>query len=332
MSVPTSLRPRRARQTGFTLIELLVVIAIIAVLIALLLPAVQQAREAARRSQCKNNLKQLGLALHNYHDTFNTLPYATANTGQCVATTGTNVTNHKGILYLLPYIDQAPLYNQFNFNQATGNRNPSGGVLAGGGSTAGNNGQLATTILPSLICPSDNGNKRSNQGASATYGCGVALTALTSYDFVVSQGNGCTLWESEGLTTKSAFGLNSHCRITDIKDGSSNSVLMSETTLTVYDGVCPSWACSAHVGMGIQLAAPPNTNINNWYCCSWQSPANTNFQPGRLGEWGSPGSTHVGGMHVLMGDGAVRFISENLAGATRDALGRISDGTIIGEF
>ena len=97
---------------GFTLIELLVVIAIIAILIALLLPAVQQAREAARRTQCKNMLKQWGLALHNYHDTHNRLPY-----GCMGLANSTPPTNNFGFhVLLLPYIDQAPLYNQFNFS------------------------------------------------------------------------------------------------------------------------------------------------------------------------------------------------------------------------
>ncbi len=330
MSIPVSRRARRARQQGFTLIELLVVIAIIAVLIALLLPAVQQAREAARRSQCKNNLKQLGLGLHNYHDTFGILPYATANTGQCMGS-GQTVTNHKGWLYILPYIDQAPLYNQFNFSQATGNRNTAGGTLAGGGSTAGPNAQLSTNILNVMICPSDSG-ARVYPGADTTYGAGVANTARTSYDFVVSQGNGCTMWDNEAQTTRATFGMNSRARLTDLKDGVSNTIIVSETTLNVSDGVAPSWACSQHVGMGIQFASPPNGYINNWYCCSWTSPVNGTFRPGSLGEWGSPGSTHVGGMQVLLGDGSVRFISENIASVTRDNLARIGDNQVLGEF
>ena len=101
------------RPRGFTIIELLVVIAIIAILIALLLPAVQQAREAARRTECKNILKQWGLALHNYHDNFNRLPYGAMGFDN----SATNPVNNFGFhVLLLPYIDQAPLYNQFNFS------------------------------------------------------------------------------------------------------------------------------------------------------------------------------------------------------------------------
>jgi len=102
------------RRSGFTLIELLVVIAIIAILIALLLPAVQQAREAARRSQCKNNLKQWGLAIHNYHDTFNKLPIGAMGYNNPLAHgPANNLSMH---VRLLPYVDQAPLYNQFDFS------------------------------------------------------------------------------------------------------------------------------------------------------------------------------------------------------------------------
>src|SRR5690606_28625210 len=103
------------RRSGFTLIELLVVIAIIAILIALLLPAVQQAREAARRTQCKNNLKQVGLALHNYHDVFGSFTYKSGGTDRPPSSAPCNLGNARrrsGWVGLLPYIDQGPLYNQ----------------------------------------------------------------------------------------------------------------------------------------------------------------------------------------------------------------------------
>src|SRR5438552_8131033 len=103
----------RRRRLGFTLIELLVVIAIIAVLIALLLPAVQQAREAARRSQCKNNLKQLGLALHNYHETYGVFPFECGGTGWTGSGTG-NWGRLSGTVVLLPFLDQTPLWNQIS--------------------------------------------------------------------------------------------------------------------------------------------------------------------------------------------------------------------------
>ena len=110
----------KARRLGFTLIELLVVIAIIAILIALLLPAVQQAREAARRTQCRNNLKQMGLALANYHDTFSVHPPAMINSGRLDSfpfySNGNKVLNTTGSVMLLPYMDQANLYNQYDFN------------------------------------------------------------------------------------------------------------------------------------------------------------------------------------------------------------------------
>ncbi|MCC7420012.1 MAG: DUF1559 domain-containing protein [Planctomycetaceae bacterium] len=321
---------RRRSLRGFTLIELLVVIAIIAILIALLLPAVQQAREAARRNACKNNLKQLGLALHNYHDSLNVFPYATANAGQCTGM-GQLTTNHTGFLYLLPYLDQGPLYNKVNFSAATGDRNTGGGTLAGGGAVTSGNAALSTNILNVLICPSDDGRKFYT-GADTTYGAGVANTARTSYGFSVSNANGCTLWDVENIGTRCVFGYGSRSNIKDIKDGTSNTVAMVETTLEVYDGVTGSWACAQHVGLGVQLVNPPNVNINNWLCCGWQSPPNANFRKGRLGEWGSPGSVHDGGLHVLMGDGAVRFVSENINATTRNNLAMMADGNTIGEF
>ena len=154
-------RFRKWTKSGFTLIELLVVIAIIAILIALLLPAVQQAREAARRTQCKNNLKQYGLALHNYHDTFGRFAIGGTNwAGNRIGWQGR----------ILPYVDQAPLYNGIDFN----------GVNTFDQTISGN--VLSRTRLPHLNCPSDpigNGTMPSDR-VQANYSGNLGNTVVTS--------------------------------------------------------------------------------------------------------------------------------------------------------
>jgi prepilin-type N-terminal cleavage/methylation domain-containing protein len=321
---------------AFTLIELLVVIAIIAILIALLLPAVQQAREAARRTQCKNQLKQIGLALHNYHDTFTLLPYATAAAGHLGTIPGAQVKNQTGWVQVLPYIDQAPLFNTINPNTAMGTWNPGGGTLAGGPTILPANAAATGTKIGLLLCPSDDGPQ--TYPSDGTYGCAPGTPAYrTNYGFSVRAGHVSdaglyNLWVNEPRDARAMFGASSSSNFRDIRDGLSNTVAVSETTLDVYDGVTNSWACTQHVGMGIQFASSPSLTINNWYCCAWASPPNQQFRPGRLGEWGSPGSVHAGGMHVLMGDGAVRFITQNIDLQTQARLGWIADGQTVGEF
>src|SRR5437868_1293601 len=149
------------RNRGFTLIELLVVIAIIAILIALLLPAVQQAREAARRTQCKNHLKQLGLALHNYNDVYRVFPigHQYRFTGWSWSGSGALPTPHGGkgwslFAYLLPYMDQAPLYNQLNFNLSVAGVREAAGSPAGTVIDGGANKKLVASIVPWARCPS----------------------------------------------------------------------------------------------------------------------------------------------------------------------------------
>jgi prepilin-type N-terminal cleavage/methylation domain-containing protein len=336
---------------GFTLIELLVVIAIIAVLVALLLPAVQQAREAARRTQCKNNLKQIGLALHNYHEQFNILPYGTAASGGSYATLiPSGVKNATGWLSLLPNLDQAPAYNQYNFNAASGPWLVNSGTLAGGGVPAVNE-QVAAIAIPGFLCPSDNGPKTNgpyDPGWSkgvGPYGCSVNIqSARSNYGFAVlsgQAGNAGGNWNAEPLNpswggrAKAMFGEDSNCNFRDVSDGLTNTVMVSETTLAVYDGVTQCWACDQHVGAGIAFAFPPNQpgTINNWQCCYWSPPQGSRSNmAGKLGEWGSPGSVHTGGMHVLLGDGSTRFITQNINITIQQNLGRIADGNPLGTF
>lgn len=321
-------RKRRA----FTLIELLVVIAIIAVLIALLLPAVQQARESARRTQCKNNLKQLGIALHTYHDSFRLFPFATSQASQ------KNVT---GMVMLLPYFDQAPLYNSCNFNAPFGKWNNNTATPPTTPCAPDpNNLQLAKTKLAALMCPSDQGNDFINDD-NKYYGCNVAgnQTYLTNYCFSTSNWNPATVgayWINLGIQSRTMFGPDSSCSIRDVSDGTSNTVALTETTRQCYNGLPQSWSCVQWVGgASVWFAAggtSGNAKLNDWYppaaWSAWAAPG----IPGRTASWSSPASTHTGGVHVLLGDGAVRFLSENMATVTMNRLGYIADGQPVGEF
>ena len=339
----------RLHRLGFTLIELLVVIAIIAVLVALLLPAVQQAREAARRSQCKNNLKQIGLALHNYHEQFGVLPYATQASGQQgVAPVPGGIKNTTGWVALLPNLDQGPLFNSVNFNAAMGPFAQSGGALAGGGVWP-SNAIAASKKIPGFMCPSDNGPQY-NGPFNNYYGCspagsgpGQGLNSYkTNYGFSVLTGYAGYIWNQEQLRpptwsprSRHMFGEDSSCSFRDVSDGLTNTVMVAETCLDVYDGVTQSWACEQHVGAGIAFAFPPNqpATINQWQCCYWSAPQGSRSNiAGKLGEWASPGSVHSGGMHALLGDGSVRFISQSLNITIQQNLGRIADGNPLGDF
>lgn len=321
---------------AFTLIELLVVIAIIAVLIALLLPAVQQAREAARRSQCKNNLKQIGLALHSYHDVNLLFPYCSANNAMAFTQTGQTVTNSSGWPLLLPYLDQTPLYNQFNFSSASRNSLFSGwssnssGTLAGNAAGITSNMNLSTIKLTLLVCPTDS-NPFTITSATNYYGCGVAGTQMINYGFSDVDGGPWTLWDNEGRSTRALFGQNSHSSTRDCADGTSNTAMIVETTRMVYDGTPNVWACSQYAGNGVYLG--DSRGINYGLCCSWTSPPNTDpIIIGVLGDFNLAGSAHVGGCHALLADGSVRFLNQNMNANTRLYLSYIADGMTIAEF
>ncbi len=338
--VKTRLRP------GFTLIELLVVIAIIAILVALLLPAVQQAREAARRSACKNNLKQLGLALHNYHDTYGVFPYSAsadgaldAGTARTAATTGFTL-NHRGFLGLLPYLEQAALFD--NFDPTV----PSGGYVRPGASplvqsdetiVSSGNARVVSTKLVMLLCPSDNGNPLLVT-SSASYNIGTTAYgqglhgAKTSYDFSVNAySNSVSRWSDIGTTSRRMFGVYSNCNIRDIVDGTSNTIAMTEGTLDIKNGYRGTWGYSHWVGGGIDFGS--TRGINDFsVCCTWSTPPNNDFSKTKTYNWDSPGSLHKGGVQALLADGSVRFISENIAASTRTNLAVIADGNVVGEF
>jgi prepilin-type N-terminal cleavage/methylation domain-containing protein len=313
----------RLRIRGFTLIELLVVIAIIAVLIALLLPAVQQAREAARRSQCKNNLKQLGLALHNYNDTVNKLPSNGMSTGGCCSTGAAGA-----LVMLLPYLDQAPLYNTINFSA-----NP-GSWTQWLPSTAPVGQRYFEMSLSVLRCPSDtspvsyDNNGSGAQWATASYGLSEGSQNMggnqcnsypgnqfgTGSDGLGSAANGANI---SGIYSRGGYS----SRFADITDGLSNTIFMGEIRSECSDHAQQGWA-QLNTNM-YSTSAPVNFNT-----CP-QGPGTGCNNPSAWQTAMGFKSRHVGGAHLLMGDGSVHFVSENINYLTYQALGDRRDAQAI---
>ena len=311
------------RRRAFTLVELLVVIAIIGILIALLLPAVQAAREAARRSQCTNNLKQLGLAMHNYLDVHKVFPPGGLDYGWSGGggTEPANklVKNLNGLALLLPFIEQTPLYQKIDFRQCVshvgpapqtqGNIVPSARGFAGDAVTSGNAAALAQKI-EALLCPSDPNNVL--LGTTGVYaikdGSGVAA-AKTNYDFSAYRSDYWTFndWNSLNPSVRRMFGENSDSSTASVTDGTSNTAAVCETTRWAANGSPPAWGFRGWVMTGTDLGA----GINTWFVpatYTWVSPQGTVL--GRLRDWGMVGSLHPGGANVALGDGAVRFLAE----------------------
>jgi prepilin-type N-terminal cleavage/methylation domain-containing protein len=325
------------KRRGFTLIELLVVIAIIAILIALLLPAVQQARESARRTQCRNNVKQLGLAIHNYHDTFNLFP-----TNHWMNAYLTGYTSIKGSPFvgMLPYIDQAPLFNGLNFNYTNASAIP---YL--GGYTVG--GRLAGTIdLPALRCPSDEYRPSGSPATFATTSYAPSMGSqgksgasgtcpqygLSPLPNAVNQGTWgwtYTAGELSGMFAIYPVGV----RMRDITDGTSNVFGIGEVRTgcggqAIFQG---GWGWMDAHGFEYTTIVPIN-----FPTCPGEGPGTAtgtgcNSALNQVTAMGFK-SRHVGGAHFLMMDGAVRFVSENIDFLNYNRLGDRRDSAVVSEF
>ena len=296
------------RRHGFTLIELLVVIAIIAILVALLLPAVQQVREAARKSQCQDHLHNMGIAVHSYESSHMILPPATINPGAANCDTivsggavaGNNIRNHTGYMLLLPYIEQKSIYDQIDFSKPTGIAAHTTACTAPSNTTWQ---QPSATDYEIAVfrCPSDPPyDTPRTSTAAGTYSYNRAHRV--SYGFVTADIEQATGWNltyrQVNSASKSAWWHNGAATMADFTDGTSNTMLFIETPLKKTSASYgPFWSQYAHT-----MYIVPARGINK------PDPAANN---GLVYAWGA-GSAHPGGAQIVLADDTIRFLSENI--------------------
>jgi prepilin-type N-terminal cleavage/methylation domain-containing protein/prepilin-type processing-associated H-X9-DG protein len=287
------------RRSGFTLVELLVVIAIIGVLVALLLPAVQAAREAARRSQCNNNLKQIGLAMHNYHDTYNSFPCGYIYRGSAFNA----LPDYGWGVFILPFMEQQPFYEQLNPAKIPlKDRYISGATAA--------DKQLLQTRFPAYRCPSDTGPALANK---------VAFGSSDHFDVALSNYVGCAGWSGPPGAAPNIYDYPTHAKdcggmlfgnswktFAHCLDGSSNTIFVSEREYK------KNWAATwlgtgrtdSYGGGGtLRTLFRASFTINYDYVSVPPNPNTNNVSKG----WSS---NHPGGVNVLMVDGSVHFLPQ----------------------
>ncbi len=299
------------RRRAFTLIELLVVIAIIAVLMALLLPAVQQAREAARRTRCRNNLKQIGLALHNYHDVHSVFPPG------WISVSGGTHSAHNGLngagwgTMLLPFLDQTPLYEAFDSRLAI--EDPA-------------NTLFRETRLSVFRCPSDPQPETFEIHDDATGT--VVLATLPIANYVGSFGtvdlHDCTAAPGTAPVTASGqcasdgiFYHNSRVRLRDVTDGTSNTLMVGERRTDADAGWYSTWVGMVSGGEeAFQRILGVSDHVPN--------------DP--VAHFDDYSSHHAGGALFVKGDGSVHFVSENIDLSLWHALATRNGGEVVGDF
>ena len=311
-------RSNPIRRNGFTLIELLVVIAIIAILIALLLPAVQQAREAARRTSCKNNLKQIGLAMHTYHDSALLFPPGYISRGVTMmdpASAETGPGFSWGTM-LLPYVEQGNIYHQFNFSLDA---------------TDANNLTLGQEVLSVFRCPSDTAPDKFT----------VGTTELASANYVGIYGYGSVTMMPGNPLGKGIFYRNSNTRLGDVSDGTSQTIAVGERThqhqfvlgmpavdanSTWYAAIPGLMRPAGMMGMteasGQLILGHVGQDAMMGMMAMQHTPNTTNHIV-------NFSSKHTGGCHFVFADGSVHFLSENMDYNTFRYLGTRNDGQVV---
>jgi len=332
MSAPRS-GPRARSRPGFTLIELLVVIAIIGVLIGLLLPAVQKVREAAARIKCQNNLKQIGLALHSYHDTHRRFPKGAQNDYLPWGPPRTTWS-----IWIYPYLEQEPAYNKFD---------PSLGSAAqiswyNNANSIGPNSATAA-VVPAFYCPSDGLGVVTRTVPQGTY----SFSNYLGFFGDISYGKGIP-GAAPPVNKRAAFGLNYGARLTDFTDGTSNSMMVGEYLrgLPEYTNTADLpgndfrgviWSDQAGYSQ-IYTALTPNNSSPDMlypqgYCYNRPElnlPCATAAGPDD--HMAGSRSRHPRGVNVVFADGSVHFITDEISSSTWKALGSIAGNDLIGDY
>ena len=344
---------RRIRSRAFTLVELLVIIAIIGILVAMLLPAVQAAREAARRMQCANNLKQVGLALHNYHDTYKIFPAALLGSGRYMSPayhqTHGGVKNTTGWALMAAFYEQRAIADNYNFNVCSSESNPFSQQLMG---TSATNVSLVTQRVNMLECPShpqagENVLRIAGNPAGVTKQDYYLLPNSKRTSYMFSSGHFTDYdkpyaqWNSD--VRQGAFGNDGAARLSDIADGTSASLAVGESAggkKKMDDRYGPWGLTGAHTcchgSVAIGVIAPGNVlqpssaeasdyGINGAYTRMGQIPPD----PQRRSNSWTFSSHHPGGAQFVFCDGSTKFLAETINFLTFAQLAYIHDGSAV---
>jgi len=336
---------RSARRQAFTLIELLVVIAIIAILIGLLLPAVQKVREAAARMSCSNNLKQLGLALHNFHDQQQRLPPGSANDMPPFGQATGAQWGSSWKVYILPFIEQDNIFRQWVFNSASGYQNISPNL------TLVNRVTIKTYRCPSSPLP-DFYTSSNNNGQILMFSSYTGVAGSTSETALATVAGCCDSGGSGIMASGGVLILNGKLAITAMTDGTSNTIMVGEQSDHVRDAngapIPGAYGAITSQGphgwtMGCSSTSTGVTDVRVF------NTSTTRYQINQRGivSNGTTGSTgvnqntgmnipfssgHSGGANMLMGDGSVRFMSNSTALATLQWLSTRAGGEVLPNF